>query len=252
MIQYAYQTDKGSVRQQNEDAMIVRTDSFNPEGFNIESHGSLFTVADGMGGHNAGEIASNMACQLILKYYHLPDISEETMWDNLKGLFFRINENILLQSMRISDFNGMGTTLTTLIIRKQKAWIAHVGDTRVYLIRGYEMDQVTHDHTEIQSLIDQGLFTREEAKKCTSRNILTQALGVDNRLRVFTWAELIQPGDMFLVCSDGLYDMMSHKHMFSIIQSNSNQLQRACKELVAKAKFQGGTDNISLILIKIQ
>jgi len=251
MIQYAYQTDKGDVKLHNEDALIYRTDNLNPEGFDIQSYGSLFTVADGMGGHCAGEIASNMACQSMLKYYHRTDLTEETMWDHLKGLYYQINENVLFQSMKVKDFYGMGTTLTTLVIRKNKAWIAHVGDTRVYLIRKNEMDQVTQDHTEIQNLVDQGLFTREEADKCSARNILTQAIGVDNRLRVFTWAELIQPDDMFLICSDGLYDMLSNNQILAIIQSNSDRLQRACEELVNKAKLAGGADNISLILIRV-
>jgi protein phosphatase len=251
MISYAYKTDKGDVRFQNEDALIYRTDDHNPEGFDIESYGSLFTVADGMGGHKAGEIASNMACQAILKYYHRKDVSEETMWDVLKGLFYQINENVLLQSMKIADFHGMGTTLTTLIIRKQKAWIAHVGDTRVYHIRKHEIDQVTQDHTEVQDLVEQGLCTQEEANQCNARNVLSQAIGVDNRLRVYTWAELIQPDDIFLICSDGLYDMLSCQHIFSIIQSNTGQLQRACNELVDQAKRAGGADNISIILVRI-
>jgi len=251
MLQYAYITDNGSVRMHNEDALIYRTFDHNPEAFDIDSYGSLFTIADGMGGHNAGEIASNMACQALLKYYSRTDLSEETMWDHLKGLFYQINENILLQSMKVSDFNGMGTTLTTLIIRKQKAWIAHVGDSRVYLIRGHDMDQVTQDHTEVQTLVEHGIFSQDEANNCKARNVLSQAIGVDNRLRVFTWAELIQPDDMFLLCSDGLYDMLSHKQIFSIITSHSGQLQRACRELVRLAKRAGGADNITIILIKI-
>jgi protein phosphatase len=251
MIKYAYQTDKGAVRLHNEDALIYRTDNHNPEGFDIQSYGSLFTIADGMGGHCAGEIASNMACQSILKYYHCTDLTEETMWDNLKGLYYQINENVLFQSLKISDFYGMGTTLTTLIIRNKKAWIAHVGDSRVYLIRGNEIDQVTQDHTEVQSMVDQGLFTQEEADKCSARNILSQAIGVDNRLRVFTWAELIQPGDIFLLCSDGLYDMLSNKQICAIIQYNSDRLQRACRALIDKARHAGAADNISLILIRV-
>jgi len=251
MIQYACKTDKGSVRLHNEDALIYRTEDHNPEGFDIESYGSLFTIADGMGGHSAGEIASNIACQEMLKYYLRTDLSEETMWDYLKGLYYQINENVLLQSLRVADFNGMGTTLTTLIIRKQKAWIAHVGDTRIYLIRGHEMDQITQDHTEVQSLVEQGLFSQEEADRCPARNVLSQAIGVDNRLRVFTWAELIQPDDMFLICSDGLSDMLSKAQIFSIIQSNANRLQRACRELLDKAKHAGGADNITIILVKV-
>ena len=251
MIQYANQTDKGSIRSHNEDALILRTIDHNPEGFDIESYGSLFTIADGMGGHNAGEIASNMACQAMLKYYHLTDLNEETMWDCLKGIYYQTNENVLLQSLKVIDFNGMGTTLTTLILRKQKAWIAHVGDTRVYLIRGREMLQVTHDHTEIQSMVDQGLFSQDEVNRCPARNILSQAIGVDNHLRVFTWAELIQPDDMFLLCSDGLYDMLSDDRIFSIVRSNSGNLKSACRELIEKAKRAGGADNISLILVKV-
>jgi protein phosphatase len=251
MLQYACISDKGAIRAHNEDAFIFRTFDKNPEGFDIDTYGSLFTIADGLGGHNAGEIASNMACHALLKYYSRTDVSEETMWDHLKSLYYQINENVLLQSMKVSDFNGMGTTLTTLIIRKQKAWIAHVGDSRVYLIRKNEMDQVTQDHTEIQSMVEQGLYTQEEANKCSERNVLNQAIGVDNRLRVFTWAELIQPDDLFLLCSDGLYDMLSEKDIFSIIQSQSGHLQSACRDLVRKAKLAGGADNITIILVQL-
>ena len=251
MIQYAYQTDKGSIRLQNEDAFIYRTNDHNPEGFDIESYGSLFTVADGMGGHCAGEIASNMACQAMLNYYKCTGLSEETMWDHLRGLYYQINENVLIQSMKIVDFNGMGTTLTTLIIKNNKAWIAHVGDTRAYLIRGHEMHQITQDHTEVQNMVEQGLFTQEEANRCPSRNILSQAIGVDNRLRVFTWADLIQPDDIFLLCSDGLYDMLLKEKIFSIIQSNANKLQPACRKLVGEANLGGGADNITVILVKV-
>jgi len=249
MIQYAYHTDSGTIRFINEDAIIYRSHDHNPEGFDIDKYGSLFAVADGMGGHSAGEIASNMACQAILKYYHLPSISDETTWDQLKDLYYQINENILMQSRKIPDFYGMGTTLTTLIIRNNKAWIAHVGDSRIYLVRHQVMDQITDDHTEVQKMVDKGFFTPQEAGQCRARNILTQAIGVDNRLKVFTWADRIQPGDLYLLCSDGLFDMLSNEDILGIIQSNAGQFNKTCRQLVKKANKLGGKDNISVILV---
>jgi len=251
MLSFCCKTDKGSVRPNNEDSFIYRTANNNPENFDIQFYGSLFTIADGMGGHFAGEVASKMACDYVLDYYRISDISDDNTWEKLKGLFFKINEIILRRSFDVSEFNGMGTTLTTLIIRKNKAWVSHVGDSRVYLIRNEEMTQISYDHTEIQRLIDQGLFTKQETERSPARNILTQAIGVDNRLSVFTWAETIQQNDMFLLCSDGLYDMMTDDHILSIIKAKEQHLEKTCKQLIDEAINAGSKDNISVILVKI-
>jgi len=251
MIQYAYLTDKGIARSTNEDAMIYRSFSHNPEGFDIETYGSLFTVADGMGGHSAGEIASNMSCQNLLKYYKLPSVTDQTIWEQLTQIYFQINESVLRQSFKIPDFRGMGTTLSTLIIRDKKAWIAHVGDSRIYMIRDRTLTQVTHDHTEVQKMVDQGLFTRQEAEQSSVRNMLTQAIGVDAQLNVFTWSDVIQPDDIYLVCSDGLYDMLSHAQILSIILSNSEHLDKSCNQLLLQARRAGSGDDITMIIIKV-
>ncbi|MBF0451323.1 MAG: Stp1/IreP family PP2C-type Ser/Thr phosphatase [Candidatus Magnetomorum sp.] len=247
----SYKTDKGSIRPNNEDALIYRTSDNNPEGFDITSYGSLFAVADGMGGHFAGEIASKMACQSVLDYYRLPSITDDNAWDQLNRLYYKINDTVLQRSLRTSDFNGMGTTLSTLIIRKQTAWVAHVGDSRIYLIRDGSMNQITYDHTEVQRMVEQGLFTQQEAAESPLRNVLTQAIGVDNRLNVFTWAETLHRGDMYLLSSDGLYDMIPEKKMFSIIQSNANNLTKSCHKLVDEAIRSGGKDNITVMLVLI-
>ncbi|KPA16714.1 serine/threonine protein phosphatase [Candidatus Magnetomorum sp. HK-1] len=251
MLTFCYKTDKGAVRPNNEDALIYRTNNNNPDSFDIKTYGSLFTVADGMGGHFAGEVASNIACKSILNYYKLKSITDDNIWDQLKRLYYRINETVLQNALNNPDFNGMGTTLSTLIIREEKAWIAHVGDSRIYRIRDGIMDQITYDHTEVQRLIDQGFYTKQQAATCSIRNILTQAIGVDNRLDVFTWAGKAMPGDRYLLCSDGLHDMVSDEEILSIILYNSGSLKNTCLQLLDKALRSGGKDNITLMVVLI-
>jgi protein phosphatase len=252
MLKFSCITDKGAIRPNNEDAFVYRTIKHNPEQFDIQSYGCLFSVADGMGGHFAGEIASRIACQYILDYYKIENLTDDNTWEKLKHLYFKINEYVLRQSLNTPDFHGMGTTLSTLIIRKNKAWVAHVGDSRIYLIRDGIIDQVSYDHTEVQRMIDQGLFTKEEAMKCSVRNVLTQAIGVDNRLSVFTWAETIQSGDLFLLCSDGLYDMISDEKILSMIKSHpDDRLKHICKKFIDEAMRAGGKDNMTVMLVKI-
>ena len=251
MLTFCYKTDKGAVRPNNEDSLIYRTLHNNPDNFDISKYGSLFTVADGMGGHYAGEIASKMACKNILNYYKRDSITDDNLWDELKRLYFKINNNVLQRSFDVPDYNGMGTTLSTLIIREQKAWIAHVGDSRIYRIRDDIMDQITYDHTEVQRLLDEGFYTKEQAEKCSIKNILTQAIGVDQRLNVFTWSGKVLPGDRFLLCSDGLHDMVSDDEILSVILYNSGNIKKTCLHLLDKALRAGGRDNITVMMVLI-
>jgi serine/threonine protein phosphatase PrpC len=225
-------TDKGRVREQNEDSYGYK--------------GNLFLVADGMGGHQAGEIASAIAVETILDLdFGVADIGAELE----KGIL-KANEAILEEVNHRPEMTGMGTTVAVLLIRDQTAFIAHVGDSRIYHYARGVLTQLTEDHSLVAELVKNGEITEDDAKTHPQRNILTQALGSRGDLNIEFLALEIQPGEKFLLCSDGLYGMVDRDGIEAILKLNEDT-QELAEKLVEQANENGGSDNITVLIVEV-
>jgi len=242
---------RGHVRINNEDQLIWRDYDHNPEWFNFEKNGLSFAIADGMGGHAAGEVASALACNLFIDYYYKNKENISRIIPLLEYSFYHINEAILMHSLKNSQYNGMGTTLSVLVFHQQTAYIAHIGDSRIYLLRNGYLKKLTYDHTQVQQLVERGILTIEEAQKHPQKNILTQALGVDQSIQVFTWSGKLKKKDIFLLCSDGLYDMLNDHDIRNIMMDHIHSPFDMCHALINEALSNGGRDNVSSMVVKI-
>jgi len=235
-IRHGVATDTGNLRQQNEDA-VVATDR-------------LIAVADGMGGHNAGEVASALAIAKLQERSTAP-ISKV---DELVDLITEINSAIHREATTTSGQRGMGTTLTAAALVLDDpiphVLIANVGDSRTYLLRGDELRQITVDHSYVQELVHEGVLTPEEARQHPRRNIVTRALGIDANVMVDSWTVPVIPGDRFLLCSDGLVDEVSVDEVKTLLRQ-SRDPKNVAQSLVAKAKASGGRDNITAAIFDV-
>lgn len=242
-IEVSIASDTGCCRSNNEDSVQV----FSPEG-NPES--ALAIVADGMGGHNGGEIASREAVAEIGSYY-LRNISANPL-KTLSNCFLKANTRVFTLADQHPEWSGMGTTATALLVAKGMASYAHVGDSRLYRFGNTSMEQLSSDHTLVAEWVMEGVISREEAEIHPDRNIITRAIGTRSAIEVEVckseWP--IQIGDLYLLCSDGLYDLVTDLEIESILREN--QLNEACEALIATAKNRGGYDNISVILLAIR
>ena len=237
-------TDLGNIRTNNEDTGLyfrVADDSI------IQEKGCLLIVADGMGGHQAGEVASKMAADTISKEY-FSNNGNVNIEKNLARVFSLANKNIFETAAADKALNGMGTTCTALIIHQQAIYYAHVGDSRAYLIKNQRISRITTDHTYVQELLKNGDITPAEADKHPQRNILTNAMGTKAQVQVDTgkYNGLLEENDRVLICSDGLYDYLEDAEIASIV--NSAPVEAAAETLVATAKKRGGHDNITVVL----
>ena len=233
-------TDVGNLRGQNEDAHIA------------EQH--LFAVADGMGGHNAGEVASAMAIE------HLRSIalSGVTSAEAFAQVVRDLNRAIYASATSTTDQRGMGTTLTAAALltstsdtdQPSQIVIANVGDSRTYLLRSGELRQMSVDHSYVQELVTEGLLTVDEARTHPRRNIVTRALGIDEQVSVDTWTIPMFDGDRFMLCSDGLVDEVPLDEITEMMREHSVP-QHVAERLVTAAKRHGGRDNITVIVVDV-
>ena len=235
-------SDVGNTRTNNEDVGIFSR--IGDEEISREK-GCLMMVADGMGGHNAGEIASRMAADIISQEYFKQFGSIEK---SLIKAFELANKNILEMSMSHTAMKGMGTTCTVLVIADQNIYYAHVGDSRAYILKEGEITRITEDHTYVQELVNSGQITITEASIHPERNILTNAMGTKDFLRVDTgkFALAFEEKDRLMICSDGLYDYLNDDEIARILGSNT--LHKVAHEMVEEAKKRGGHDNITVAL----
>ena len=235
-------SDRGIVRSENQDFMYASSDYKHP----------LFIVADGMGGHKSGDIASSMAVEQVLIYLdkYGKDIRSE---DQLKNLIVEsishANDKIYLKSLESNDYNGMGTTFTMAYIYEGKTYIGHVGDSRAYLLRNDNLHQITQDHTLISELLRNGSISKEEALTHPQRNMITRAVGTSTRIDVDVVVQDNEEEDILLLCSDGLTNMIDEKDILRVLIGTDN-IEEACNQLVLDAKANGGKDNITVIGIK--
>jgi PPM family protein phosphatase len=249
-LQSASLTDPGRVRDHNEDCIESRPDI------------GLFVLADGMGGYNAGEVASGMATSLIadgLQEAWQPEALSKLSREEAKSLSERLirehigraNSAIFTTSQNNPECAGMGTTLVVCLFHDNFMAVAHIGDSRLYRLRGEAMIQVTRDHSLLQEQLDSGLITPEEAKLSQNKNLVTRALGIDPSVEPEIHVHETQADDIYLLCSDGLSDMVEDDEIrLTLITLKSNPALTV-QQLVQAANDNGGRDNISAMLIRI-
>ncbi len=226
---YAARSDVGSVREHNEDSYLVKT--------------PLFVVADGMGGHEAGEVASNIAVTTMEA--HAP---KSTSPEALAAAVIKANEAVLRGAQDGTGKPGMGTTLTAAFVFEDEATIAQVGDSRAYLLHDGQLQRITRDHSLVADLIEQGRLTEAEARFHPQRSVITRALGSDPHMQPDLYTLHVEEGDRLLLCSDGLCSMISDEDIEEILLDNPAPAH-ACDALVEEAIIAGGLDNVTVIVI---
>lgn len=239
-VALSLQTDVGCVREVNEDCVLVIQPG-DPEV--IARKGLLVLVADGMGGHSAGEVASNKAVEVISRVYYEQDGDPQSA---LKNAFNQASREIFEMSENDESLRGMGTTCTALVLKNGSALAAHVGDSRLYLVRGGQIYTMTEDHSEVMEMVKRGLISLEQARHHPDKNVILRAIGSHPEVEVSTWDEPmpVREGDRFLLCSDGLYDLVEDEEIKRVVEEE--EPRSACENLIALAKQRGGYDNISV------
>lgn len=238
-IDVVSKTHVGIVRENNEDSLLIR-----------EPY--LFAVADGMGGYAAGEVASRETLKVFEVATHSlrHDDFSQAPEKILSDAFLKANEHICTMASKNSAYNGMGTTLTALYLPGNKtAYAAHIGDSRLYLYRNNCLSQVTNDHSYVAGLLAQGKITDSEAFSHPQRNMLLQAIGAENTIQTDIIQFALEAGDVLLLCTDGLSDMLRDKEIEKILQNN--EIGQAADLLIEHSLANGGRDNVSVILIKL-
>jgi protein phosphatase len=235
-------SDVGRVRENNQDAYYASGDLSFP----------LYMVADGMGGHNAGEVASVMAMNIIEKSFleSKDELKNEDMVVKLiKKIIEEANTKIYLKSLENEKYKGMGTTITLSYIFNEKICIGHVGDSRAYLIRDKDMLQITEDHSFVNELLKTGSITKEEAKTHPKRNMITRAVGTSSIIEMDLIIKEYNKDDILILCSDGLFNMLKEFEIKDVFMQEKD-IQKACDTLATMANNRGGLDNITVLAIK--
>jgi len=242
-------TDTGRVREMNEDCILLN----NEFGFAV--------LADGMGGHQGGEIASAMAVSGIAQDLSgaagtLDSASEEQQSDIIRELLNKticqINKEIYITAESKEQYKGMGTTVVVALCHNTKLFYAHVGDSRLYRLRDNELTQLTRDHSLVNELLEQGYYkTQQEADNAGQKNVITRAVGIANSAKVDVDEVEVQENDLFFLCSDGVSDMISDEIILECLQSSSDH-EQVLMQIIEKSCAAGGRDNISAIIIQAQ
>lgn len=250
-IEFAAVTDIGKIREKNEDNVL------------ISSELGLGVVADGMGGHSAGEIASNIAVSVLAETIRKVNTAELKIPDNFLPNLDATERKLLMAAnlanaaiystaQSSSIYKMMGTTLTGVILDKEYAYAVHVGDSRIYLYRAGKVVQITTDHSLAMEHVRRGLLTKSEADKSKIQNVLTRAMGIKKNIEFDLLKFPVKPGDILLLCSDGLYKGLSEKKISELLHKWTNlPLIKISRNLVKESNEEDGQDNISTVLIKV-
>lgn len=209
---------------------------------------NLFIVADGMGGHNAGDYAAKYCVESVVDTTRHANI--KTPIGTLDYAIKKANEDLLKQAAMKAEYEGMGTTFVAATIQKDMMIVANVGDSRLYVINDSSITQITEDHSLVEAMIKNGEIERKEARYHPNKNIITRALGAGQNLNVDYFEVSIKQDDIVLMCSDGLTNMLEDEEIKHVIDTYSNDPQKAAGSLVDKANENGGKDNIAIIIIK--
>ncbi|MFL5319129.1 MAG: Stp1/IreP family PP2C-type Ser/Thr phosphatase [Myxococcaceae bacterium] len=245
-------TDVGRKRQHNEDSYLI----------DEELH--LFVVADGMGGHAGGGTASRIAVETIDRELRKIRDSKENPFggsggqqlqdsavpEAIRSAVERACLAIFQEAQNDARLQGMGTTVISLLVHEEYAFFAHVGDSRAYLVRGDLIQQISEDHSLVNEQIKAGMITAEEAKHSRYKNIITRSVGFEEEVQVDVMGLVTEPGDFFILCSDGLANMVEDKELQEAVKNN--QLEDAPKKLIELANERGGDDNITVIVVNIR
>jgi serine/threonine protein phosphatase PrpC len=249
-IRYAAKTDVGMKRTHNEDYFSLIEDE------------QLFLVADGMGGHASGEVASKMAAETIGEFYQRTREDEDATWPYKMDRSLSYIENRLVCAVKLANlrifemscrdirYKGMGTTLVSVLVCGDKIYVGHVGDSRVYRLRENGIQQLTRDHSLLEDYKEaKPDMTEEEERNFPHKNVITRALGMRETVQVDIRGHQIKSGDIYILCSDGLSGMVPDQQILEVV-NNAKSLERAVAELVDAANRQGGTDNITTLLLQ--
>jgi len=248
-LEMAGVTDVGRKRGHNEDTIAA------------ELALGLAVLADGMGGYKAGEVASALAVNVLvdevrrgLRYHAASELDDVTGYTRasllIRDATSRANDSIYQAAQEQPQCQGMGTTLVSVLFYDNRLSVAHVGDSRLYRLRHGDMEQLTVDHSLMQELVDRGFYTPEEARRNVQKNLVTRAVGVDPTVNVDLQEDLVLPGDLYLICSDGLSDLVDDADIHLTLTEHGANLPEAARQLVEQANAKGGTDNISVILVR--
>jgi protein phosphatase len=245
-------TDVGRKRKGNEDSLFLNAEQ------------RLYVVADGMGGHAAGEIASRVAVDAINEFVVLTGGGEEITWpfgldesisydgNRLKTAIRHANRKVLEATRESAEYEGMATTVAAVLVDGEVANLAHVGDSRIYLWSGGELRQLTSDHSWVNEQIQSGVISAEQARSHPLRNVVTRALGGRSDLVVDVQSRRVREGDVLLLCSDGLTTMITDDGIAAILERAQGDVARAAQELVDEANARGGDDNITVVLLRFE
>ncbi len=249
MIESFGASDVGRRRKLNEDSYLVDRES------------SLFVVADGMGGHNAGEVASQLAVETVANFVHRSREEEEITWPYGVDPKLSINANRLLTAVLLAnkrvwkeadnrqDYTGMGTTIVAALTDDEAISFVSAGDSRAYRLRRGKFEQLTMDDSWVQAAVDEGVLRPEEAEIHPMKNIITKAIGAKEDIELKVQECLLEEGDLYLMCSDGLHGMMSEGDIERIVKDASGSLEISVKTLIDAANENGGKDNVTALAI---
>lgn len=249
-IKYAGGTHVGMKRGHNEDSFFLMADQ------------NLYLVADGMGGHNSGEVASQLAVETVANFFRDTNSDEELTWPFKEDRALKYEENRLSTSIKLANLRifemassdekhrGMGTTLVTMFFGKDGAYFGHVGDSRGYCIRNGVATQVTEDHSLLNDYLKIHKLTQQEIDNFPHKNVIVRALGMKQTVQVDVKRLEPKPGDIFLLCSDGLSGMVPDQLIGEIVGAANGDLEKAVQDLIAAANKNGGTDNVTVVLVE--
>lgn len=235
LVQVAGVTDRGCVREKNED--------------NIFFESSLYIIADGMGGHLAGEVASKEAI-LCLKKFLLEENDIEKILILFKEAFLKTNNHIYDMAQNNEDLKGMGTTVTLAKVIGDELFYAHVGDSRLYRYSKENFEQITADHSLVAQMVEKGQITKEEANIHPNKNIITKAVGIATAIEPDMGSFKLNNDDVVLLCSDGLTNMLTNEQIVEILNNNKKDINNMVAKLLEKANEAGGKDNVSIICLQ--
>ena len=231
-------TDKGRVRPHNEDSLWVCPET------------GVFAVAGGMGGHAAGEVASRLAIEAIQEVLGQARREDEDIPALIRQAIDEANQRIASRIKQRPEFTGMGTTLVLAVVDGDRYWIAHVGDSRAYRIRGSEIEQLTSDHSFVNELVRLGMLSKEQAARDPRRNVVTRALGSGPAVIADVVEQQARPEDLLLLCSDGLNSMLDDGQILESASGAFEDLDAVCQRLIDAANAAGGEDNVTVVLVR--
>jgi len=244
VVQAVLKTDVGKIRSENQDFGTLTTPQ---EEARSHAGGRLLIVADGMGGHRGGATASRLATETV-KAQYLGSATGD-VGSALRDALTRANANVFAQSQTNPDLRGMGTTTSALVIRGDQGWFAHVGDSRIYLVRGDSIQQLTEDHSLVATMVREGLLTSQEAENHPRRNVLQRSIGVGEDVEIDVRGPMdVLENDTFILCSDGLHGLVKEEEMTRIARL---PLHQAANEFVKLALERGAPDNVTVIVARV-